>query len=407
MTSYDAPTQLLKIRERVTQMHEMVVTVPAGSFFPLCSMNVAFDRELIGPAMMQGLMGDGQPWARYDDMFSGWAAKSISDHLGIGIKSGMPYIKHNKASNPFVNLRKEYLGLWWQELVLRFFMTEVQYSASADTPSKAYKELAGQIRTKLQGAHEYFNRLATAMEMWTDFWDLAVKGEIHFSPSRHYQSDLKPINRDYFSNDSYHATDLGMNINLVGEEAIKVSNTGAASASLGPRTKLKIFVYDLPYQYSLENFLKNVKEYSPKSNCDWNMNICSEEEWVGVYSTMRQYGGDATLTLKFRRYANRVYDPDDADIFVVPFPHSSMCRDPGYQSWIKCKGGGNKFWKVNTGDGIDDMLKGLDHLNDETKKFHLFLLTGDTQNHDDILTSMPLYVSLGGANGKICVMKDG
>ena len=122
---------------------------------------------------------------------------------------------------------------------------------------------------------------------------------------------------------------------------------------------------------------------------------------------MRQYGGDATLTLKFRRYANRVYDPDDADIFVVPFPHSSMCRDPGYQSWYKCKGGGNKFWKVNGGDGIDDMLKGLDHLNDETKKFHLFLLTGDTENHDDILTSMPLYVSLGGANGKICVMKDG
>ena len=74
-------------------------------------MNVAFDRELIGPAMMQGLMGDGQPWARYDDMFSGWAAKSVADHLGIGIKSGMPYIRHNKASNPLVNLRKEYLGL--------------------------------------------------------------------------------------------------------------------------------------------------------------------------------------------------------------------------------------------------------------------------------------------------------
>lgn len=132
-------------------MHETVLTVPAGIFFPLRSMNVAFDRELIGPAMMQvghvcipilynarsflleslcttlnisplqGLMGDGQPWARYDDMFSGWAAKSVSDHLGLGIKSGMPYIKHNKASNPFVNLRKEYLGLWWQEMILRFF----------------------------------------------------------------------------------------------------------------------------------------------------------------------------------------------------------------------------------------------------------------------------------------------
>ena len=83
---YDAPTQLMKIRERVSQMHEMVQTVPAGIFFPLCSMNVAFDREIIGPATMQGVMGDGQPWARYDDMFSGWAAKSVADHLGVALR---------------------------------------------------------------------------------------------------------------------------------------------------------------------------------------------------------------------------------------------------------------------------------------------------------------------------------
>ena len=112
-------------------------------------MNVAFDRELIGPAMMQGLMGDGQPWARYDDMFSGWAAKSIADHLGVGIKSGMPYIRHDKASNPFVNLKKEFLGfVSWQEVMLRFFMTDVSYSSRANTPSKAYRELAEQIRAK-------------------------------------------------------------------------------------------------------------------------------------------------------------------------------------------------------------------------------------------------------------------
>jgi len=75
----------------------MVVTVPAGTFFFLYSINVAFDCKLIGLAMMQGLMGDGQPLIRYDNMFLGWAAKLIVDHLGIGIKSGMPYIWHDKA----------------------------------------------------------------------------------------------------------------------------------------------------------------------------------------------------------------------------------------------------------------------------------------------------------------------
>ena len=180
----------------------------------------------------------------------------------------------------------------------------------------------------------------------------------------------------------------------------------SSSVDLGTRTKLKIFVYDLPYQYSLENFLKeqNLSNYK-KSNCDWNLNVCAEEEWVGEYSTHRQNGGDATLIHKFRRYANRVYDPDDADIFVVPFPHSSMCRDPTTnQLWGKCAGR-NKWKKVNEGPGIDDMLKGLDHMTNETKKFHLFLLMADTPNHNPILTSMPLYVSLGGENCKACMQK--
>jgi len=112
---YDAPTQLVKPDER-NENHAagVVVTVPRAQFYPMCSMNVAFDRALIGAAFMQGLMGDGQPWARYDDMFAGWASKLCADRLDVGVKSGAPYIFHEKASNPFVNLKKEYAGLFWQ-----------------------------------------------------------------------------------------------------------------------------------------------------------------------------------------------------------------------------------------------------------------------------------------------------
>ena len=42
----------------------------------------------------------------------------ITDHLGLGIKTGKPYIWHSKASNPFVNLKKEYKGIFWQVLRL-------------------------------------------------------------------------------------------------------------------------------------------------------------------------------------------------------------------------------------------------------------------------------------------------
>lgn len=51
---------------------------------------------------------------RYDDMWAGWCMKVICDHLGLGVKTGLPYIWHSKASNPFVNLKKEYKGIFWQ-----------------------------------------------------------------------------------------------------------------------------------------------------------------------------------------------------------------------------------------------------------------------------------------------------
>nr|GMD50452.1 alpha-1,4-glucan-protein synthase [UDP-forming] 2-like [Ipomoea batatas] len=41
--------------------------------------------------------------------------KVICDHL--------PYIWHNKASNPFVNLKKEYKGIYWQEELIPFFQS--------------------------------------------------------------------------------------------------------------------------------------------------------------------------------------------------------------------------------------------------------------------------------------------
>lgn len=53
----------------------MVLTIPKGTLFPMCGMNLAFDRHLIGPAMYFGLMGDGQPIGRYDDMWAGWCTK--------------------------------------------------------------------------------------------------------------------------------------------------------------------------------------------------------------------------------------------------------------------------------------------------------------------------------------------
>jgi reversibly glycosylated polypeptide/UDP-arabinopyranose mutase len=56
----------------------------------------------------------------------------IADHLGYGVKTGLPYIWHSKASNPFTNLKKEYKGIFWQEEIIPFFQA-VQLSKEAVT----------------------------------------------------------------------------------------------------------------------------------------------------------------------------------------------------------------------------------------------------------------------------------
>jgi len=190
---YDAPTQLLKQAERNTILVHATDTVPHGVMFPMCSMNVAFNTDLLGPAVMQGLMGKGQPWARYDDMLSGWAIKVVTDHLNIGVKSGLPYIRHNKASNPFVNLSKEYLGLFWQEHLIPYFKS-IRLPPAASSSSESYVALADLILTDLGKFHPYFIRLSVAMVTWVKLWDISRAGKLVFIPSR--KSEISsPIRR--------------------------------------------------------------------------------------------------------------------------------------------------------------------------------------------------------------------
>lgn len=166
---YDAPTQMVKPAERNTRYVDAVMTIPKGTLFPMCGMNLAFDRAAIGPAMYFGLMGEGQPWGRYDDMWAGWCVKVIADHLALGVKTGLPYIWHSKASNPFVNLRKEYKGIFWQEDIIPFFQA-LRLPAEITCVEEAMLWIAGRVKTDLVRLDPYFEKLADGMVTWIECW---------------------------------------------------------------------------------------------------------------------------------------------------------------------------------------------------------------------------------------------
>jgi reversibly glycosylated polypeptide/UDP-arabinopyranose mutase len=138
--------------------------IPQHSYFPMCSMNLAFRREAV-PLMYFPLMGadpEGKPWGfdRFDDIWAGIFAKKILDHLGWSAVNGSPFIEHRKASDPHKNLVKERSGvivnewLWKRVDNLRF---------SKKTPAKCYQELATNMCLPNV---RYFNKLKEAMAIW-------------------------------------------------------------------------------------------------------------------------------------------------------------------------------------------------------------------------------------------------
>ncbi|XP_057837845.2 UDP-arabinopyranose mutase 1 [Cryptomeria japonica] len=166
---YDAPTRLVKPLERNTRYVDAVTTISKGSLFPMSGMNLAFNRELIGPAMYFGLMGEGHPISRYGDMWAGWCTKVICDHKGYGVKTGLPYVWHNKGNSAFVNLEEENNGIYWQEEIVTFFHS-VKLSRDAITVEQCYLELAKQVKDKLSLIDPYFNKLGDAMATWIEAW---------------------------------------------------------------------------------------------------------------------------------------------------------------------------------------------------------------------------------------------
>ncbi len=81
-----------------------------GQYAPLCGMNLCIRREAL-PLFYYPLMGQDQPYRRFDDIWAGIIAKKLCDHLGWHVSLGEPFIEHRRASDAQVNLAKEAPGM--------------------------------------------------------------------------------------------------------------------------------------------------------------------------------------------------------------------------------------------------------------------------------------------------------
>lgn len=178
---YDAPQQLVSPTPEVFTHDNRIV--PHGAYHPFCGMNVMWRREAM-PLSYHLLMGqqlngapsagsnyqlEKLPFDRFGDIWCGIIQKKICDHLGWGVSSGTPYIHHDRASNPFTNLRKEANGIevneWFWEKIDAIRLRDVS-EFGIEQAAICYREIGYEI-AGWSGEHAtYWKQLGAAMVCW-------------------------------------------------------------------------------------------------------------------------------------------------------------------------------------------------------------------------------------------------
>jgi hypothetical protein len=142
------------------------------NYLTVCSMNLAFRREVI-PAFYQLPMDDNE-WdvGRFDDIWSGLFLKRAADVLGKRVYNGGPLCEHNKAPrSTFDDLANEVAGLELNEHVWEVVDGE---GDDADSFEAAFAEMAdalaeGDFSEWNNGA--FLNHCGEYMRDWLDCLD--------------------------------------------------------------------------------------------------------------------------------------------------------------------------------------------------------------------------------------------
>jgi hypothetical protein len=143
-----------------------------GHYLTVCSMNLAFRREVI-PAFYQLPMDD-NPWdvGRFDDIWSGVFLKRACDAVGTRIYNGRPLCVHEKAPRPtFDDLANEAPAL---ELNEHVWEVVDDVAGDADSYREAFDAMATRLATGefddwTNGA--FLNYVGEHMHDWLDCLD--------------------------------------------------------------------------------------------------------------------------------------------------------------------------------------------------------------------------------------------
>lgn len=182
---YDAPHQLVSPTKEKMSFDSRIV--PTRQYFPMCGMNLMWKAEAT-VLMYHMLMGqrvisvtkksvpalEKLPFDRFGDIWCGIIMKKILDMVGLNVTSGMPYIRHERASNPFANLKKEANGIevnekFWQWIDRFDHDLNLEGMSINRALILVYERMGNHVRNfgEFPEYESYFSDLGLAMQVWS------------------------------------------------------------------------------------------------------------------------------------------------------------------------------------------------------------------------------------------------
>ena len=167
----DAVTNLNEPVKMVSLNSEQIMLAP-GTFAPINTQNTAFHRDVV-PCFyyVMGGQANGNKIDRYGDIWAGFFAKKVIDHMGDAVSFGHPMVDHRRnIHNLFRDLQNE---LWGMILTDELVPIIESIDLIESTYPDAYLELAEKLRTTIERSAEfnqpakiYLSQVTDAMKIW-------------------------------------------------------------------------------------------------------------------------------------------------------------------------------------------------------------------------------------------------
>jgi Exostosin family len=133
---------------------------------------------------------------------------------------------------------------------------------------------------------------------------------------------------------------------------------------------LRVYVYEtIPVQYTDEIISCIMRQAGVNASTS------------SSFSSLSTKMADVAIIQLFRTYPGRVYKVEDADLFVVPYPHAAHCY---------CADGWEKACGQVDDTTINTIFESLPYYNASTAARHLFILSGIQYFMNDRLIQQPL-----------------